>query len=227
MHFEKTDTVCNQPVELVRSAIRRVEIAQWCSAGVVSRDLEMSPDDSRALMLSLQRAGYLHVYQTPPLPAGHDGEWLPGEDDDPLFLLWHITNLGLTLAHAKIGDPLDRAQAEQLLSEALVRAKSVAVDPSRTHDIEQVLLCGSLLDADKESFGDVDLIVEARQRGTVDGSATWNLEQLVAGGEERLQVMVFDQTSDCYPIPQAAARRVIYPDGEGPDAHATTSPEGP
>lgn len=69
-------------------------------------------------LLEPEGEGYLDKPYLGPLPEGHDGEWLPGEEsaDQPL-LLWHLSYpKGKGLAKARVGPPVSRPVAEGLVA---------------------------------------------------------------------------------------------------------------
>jgi hypothetical protein len=159
------DQICGFPAVQAGYAARTVDALQWCSAGVLAPELQVSPPEARALLLAMEGAGYL-TRHTGPLADRLDGAWLPGEEDgtEPL-LLWHLTSLdGTQIAKAHIGSPISRATAGALLDGVLDRVRAVNRDPRSTHIIESVTLYGSLADPSRREVTDVDLIAFTRQR---------------------------------------------------------------
>jgi hypothetical protein len=201
---------------------------------VLARELQVSPQEARALLLALESGGYLTRY-TGQLAAGHKGAWLPEEEDatEPL-LLWHVTSMkGMQLAKAHTGFAMSRATAEALLDGLLGRVRLVNCDPRATHVVESVALYGSLVDPDLEEVTDVDLIVLTRRRqgganGTSDGDTSgsvprWPSEEqvcteraalrtLLAEGHDRLDIEVVDERSDDrWPLPPGATWKRTFP----------------
>jgi len=228
------EQICGFPAVQAGYAARTVDAWQWCSAGVLARKLQVSPQEARALLLALESGGYLTRY-TGRLAAGHAGAWLPEEEDatEPL-LLWHVTSLkGMQLAKAHIDSAMPRAAAEALLDGLLGRVRIVNRDPHATHVVESVALYGSLVDPDREEVTDVDLIVLTRRRqrgalGTPDGDTSggvprWPSEEqvrteraalrtLLAEGHDRLDIEVVDERSDSrWPLPPGANWKRVFP----------------
>jgi hypothetical protein len=214
------EEICGFPAVQAGYAARTVDAWQWCSAGVVARELQVSWQEARALLVALEGGGYL-MRHTGQLAAGHDGEWLPEEEEgtEPL-LLWHLTNLdGMQLAKAHVGSAMSRATAEVLLDGFLGRVRTVNRDPCATHVVESVELYGSFVEPDREEVADIDLRVVTRRRqfGTDRTSAEsdcssasapqWPTEEqvqseraamrtLLAAGHDRLDIEVVDELSD-------------------------------
>ncbi|HEY5987145.1 MAG TPA: hypothetical protein VIV12_12335, partial [Streptosporangiaceae bacterium] len=95
---------CGVPVTVAQEAVRIVESVQWCSAGVLARELRIETAASRSLLEALESDGHLMRYPRM-LPSGYDGAWLPEEEtsEEPL-ILWHLRHPeGKALAKARIG----------------------------------------------------------------------------------------------------------------------------
>ena len=232
------DEICGFPAVRAGYAARTVDARQWCSAGVVARELRISLPEARALLLAMEGGGYLTRY-TGLLPDGHDGAWLDGEEDgaEPL-VLWHLTSPdGMQLAKAHTGSPLSRAVAEALLEGFLDRVRTVNRDPRATHVIDSVLLYGSLAEPDRQEVTDVDLIVYTRRwrrcaignrpagasgRASA-GAPRWPWEEqvlteraalhtLLGAGHDRLDIAVVDELSDDQsPLPPGSTQKGVFP----------------
>jgi hypothetical protein len=238
MLLKQGDEICGFPAIQAGYAARTVDAWQWCSVGVLARELQISPSEARALLLAMERGGYL-IRHTGLLPDGHDGAWLVGEEGgaEPL-VLWHLTSPdGIQLAKAHIGPPMSRPVAEALLEDFLNRVRAVDRDPHSTHIIESVSLYGSLTDPERCEVTDVDLIVYSRRRradgadggssgATGSGSASipeWPSEEqvlteraalhtLLGAGNDRLDIAVVDELSDNQsPLPPGAIPKCVFP----------------
>jgi len=234
--LKRGEQVCGLAAVQAGYAARTVDAWQWCSAGVLARELKVSQQEARAVLMALEGGGYLTRY-TGQLPAGHDGAWLPEEEEgtEPL-LLWHLTSPdGMQLAKAHIGSAMSRATAEALLDGLLSRVRIVNRDPRATHVVDSVALYGSLVDPDRKEVTDVDLIVFTRRRqrganGTSDASGgsfasapLWDSEEqvltertalrtLLAAGHDRLDIEVVDEQSDNWsPLPPGAIWKRVFP----------------
>jgi hypothetical protein len=226
------EEICGFPAIQAGYAARVIDAWQWCSAGVLAQELQISQHEARALLLALEAGGYL-TRHTGQLAADHDGAWLPEEEDgsEPL-LLWHLTSPdGMQLAKAHVGSPMSRAAAEALLDGLLDRVRTVNRDPCATHVVESVVLYGSLVDPDREEVTDVDSIVFTRRRQRGANSSTLEpvdspgqpsegqapteraaLRTLLAAGRGRLDIEVVDELSDKWsPLPPGATWKRVFP----------------
>jgi hypothetical protein len=131
------------------------------------------------------------------------------------MVLWHVTDLGRRLAKAPIGEPLTRAEADQLLADILERCETINRNPRSSHEIDSVTLYGSLCDPLASEIGDVDVAVVARRRDRIDlanPSPRIQLERMLRANNERADVVVTDESwSEGTVIPDGALRRVVYP----------------
>jgi hypothetical protein len=238
MLFAPGDQFCGVPAEMARQAARVIESVQWCSAGVLARELAIGLPASRRLLRALEDDGRVARYDGM-LPPGHDGAWLPGEEtgEEPL-MLWHLRYPeGKALAKARIGPAVSRSQAEDLLADVLARVRVLNDDPAGSHIVEHATLIGSLTDPARHEVGDVDLIVYARRRchgvpppgtggehgltdmaglgarlsGDEAAGLRMSLEALLRAGDERLDVSVVDESSDNpRPVPSGAVEREVF-----------------
>lgn len=238
MLFAPEDQVCGVPAAVAREAVRIVESVQWCSAGVLARELRIDITASRCLLQALESDGRLTRYPGM-LPSGHDGAWLPGEEasEEPL-VLWHLRYPdGKALAKARIGPAVTRSVAESLLAGFLDRVRAANNDPAGSHVIERVTLFGSLTDPGRQEVGDIDLLVYARRRTrgaspqeardepassgagkrgrwlSQDGAAglRMGLEGLLRAGDERIDASVIDESSDDpRPLPDGAVEIEVF-----------------
>jgi hypothetical protein len=90
MMSAQDDEICGVPVAVAPEAVRIVEPLQWCSVGVPARELRIDLASSRSLLQALEFDGRLTRFSGM-LPPGHDGAWLPEEEDceEPL-VIWHL-----------------------------------------------------------------------------------------------------------------------------------------
>ena len=238
MLFAPEDQVYGVPAAVAREAVRIVESVQWCSAGVLARELRIDITASRCLLQALESDGRLTRYPGM-LPSGHDGAWLPGEEasEEPL-VLWHLRYPeGKALAKARIGPAVPRSVAESLLAEFLDRIRSANNDPAGSHVIERVTLFGSLTDPGRRrsaistSWSTPEGAPEAparkkramsrplKGRGSVAGGCPeeeaaglrMGLEGLLRAGDERIDASVIDESSDDpRPLPDGAVEIEVF-----------------
>jgi len=211
MHYPSDHVLYGHPIALVRDVARRIDAAQWCSVGIISRDLLVPIGDARSLLQYFCDEEFASVYYGV-LPASHQGEWLPEEEGESMRL-FHLTDEGKRLAKAKIGPPLSRGEVNQLIDVAMNRIRAVLANDRAAHRINRVLLCGSVLDPDAVEFGDVDLVVEAERSDRAQKHLDASLEALISNGNDRLDVMVFDKRFDVCPVKEGIPIRQLYPEG--------------
>jgi hypothetical protein len=250
MRLSEGDVVCGVTAAVARAAVRAVEEAQYCSAGALARRLGMDAAACRSLLEALQADGYLDQPYRGPLPEGYRGEWLPGEEsgDEPL-LLWHLSYpRGKSLAKARIGPPVPRPVAKRLVGDVLARVIEVNSDPASTHVITRVALFGSMTDPTRELVSDVDLAVWADRRSDaplgagpgllLTGEARcvaedlaardrFELEALLAAGDERIDVSVVDRWSEITSaVPSGATEIELFPNPAPVAGWADAAPSG-
>jgi hypothetical protein len=232
MLLKHGEQICGFPAIQAGNAARTVDAWQWCSAGVLARELQVNLQEARALLLALEGGRYL-TRHTGRLPDGQDGAWLPEEEDcsEPL-LLWHLTSPnGMQLAKAHVGSPMPRPIAEGLLGELLDRVLIVNADPCATHVIQSFVLYGSFYNPDQEEVTDVDLVAFTRRTQRGDSTALgpsdclpqWPsdeqvcteraaLRTILAAGHDRLDIEVVDERSDNpWPLPLGATWKRVFP----------------
>jgi hypothetical protein len=172
------------------------------------------------------------------LPPGYGrAAWLSEEEAREPLVLWHLRSPGgRALAKARIGSAVPRPVAESLLAQVLDRVLAVNDNFAESHIIARVTLFGSLTDPGRKEVGDVDLLVyahrrtrstesqgaggkhsapEAKQRMQLPEDEAANqrmsLEALPRAGDERLDVCVFDESSDNpRPLPDGAIEREVF-----------------
>lgn len=86
-----------------------------------------------------------------------------GEDRDSATF-YTTTISGNALGKARIGKPMTRAQAQELLDGVLRRAEAVNSTDEWLHWVEEIVLYGSFGRPGDEPVGDIDLGVRIRQR---------------------------------------------------------------
>lgn len=108
---------------------------------VLGASLELTPEQAAATAAQLIAEGYL-------------------ERDE---LGYALAEQGLRLAAASTGKPIPRATAELLLNELIERARAINQSDS-WYRVTQIELFGSLLDADRATVNDIDLLVTLTPR---------------------------------------------------------------
>jgi predicted nucleotidyltransferase len=210
MHFPEDAELYGYSIRLVQDLAQKVDRSQWCSDGVLSQYLQMDLIELKGLVDHLHSDGYLSL--SGPLPATYRHECLPEETTalEPLRL-WHVTDLGKSLAKAFIGEPLTRAEAQSLLNGTIERIRSVMNNPRATLSIETVHLCGSLLNETSTEFGDVDILIRVARSSHSEPHDAASLERMISQGNLRLDIMVFDDLIWPYPIDRNAPTNQLLP----------------
>ncbi|MEO6627477.1 MAG: hypothetical protein ABIP03_02800 [Aquihabitans sp.] len=88
----------------------------------------------------------------------------PSEVDHHRHEVWWTSVKGTQLSKARIGKPIPRAKAEQILAELIGRAVGINNDTEEVYWIDTIELFGSLADPSRATVGDVDVRVLALPR---------------------------------------------------------------
>ncbi|MGH9184321.1 MAG: hypothetical protein ACRD0U_00650 [Acidimicrobiales bacterium] len=156
------------------------------------------------------------------------------EEEDTLaqgkVIIWTTTISGSALAKAKIGKPMDRLKAHELLDGAVARAGELNASPAWLHWVDELVLYGSLAGNGDGPVGDVDLGVRLEPRFEVDelmrrqqamieadgarpssfaaiSYAEGKLMKALRGRSSRIDLV---QYGEQHPLPPGATARVVY-----------------
>jgi hypothetical protein len=156
------------------------------------------------------------------------------EEEDNLaqggVTLWTTTISGSALAKAKIGKPMDRSKARELLEGVVARADEINASPDWLHWVDELVLYGSLAQDGEGPVGDVDLGVRLearfefdelmrRQQAMIEGDdarpssfaaisyAEAKLMRALRGPSSRIDLV---QYGEQHPLPPEARARVVY-----------------
>ncbi len=77
---------------------------------------------------------------------------------------WDLSEHGLRLVADDLGPRLSRQKAEVIIEEVINRARRINSDPDRIARVKELRLFGSVLELDREDFGDVDIEAEIEIR---------------------------------------------------------------
>lgn len=218
MRYEVGSSLCGVDITLAQRTVEVVDGWGWCSVGVLASEVGLSNEASMQLIECLHSEGFLDEPHHGPLERRDHGKWLASEDLSPEeLLLWHITTRGKALVKAQIGPPITREVAEEMLEAFLQRCEAVNGASRASHFVDSVTLYGSLCDPSASEFGDVDVAVFARIRGsakTAMGRAS--LEDVLRSDNKRIDVVVIDESwTEGRAIPYGARTRRVFP--RGPD----------
>lgn len=145
MRVEKDDQIAGVPATDLRRAFRVMRDENYRRVddlhAVFRAGLGLTQEQAQAITAQLIAEGYFEQGQ----------------------LGYALTERGLRLAAASTGKPIPRAKAEQLLDELLERARAINQSDS-WHRIAQIELFGSLLDPNRATVNDIDLLVTLELR---------------------------------------------------------------
>lgn len=149
---------------------------------------------------------------------------------------WGTTLAGNALSKARIGKPMHRSKAQQLLEGLLDRVEAVNADPDGLFAVEKVEIFGSFADPTREMVGDVDahVVFDRRAEGDefirraldaadraedsgrsfkshVDRLSVAELDfyRRLRNGSPRLDIQ-FDAVGHEDPLPPGANIRIVY-----------------
>ena len=157
--------------------------------------------------------------------ADEEGDLRLGE-----LTLWTTTISGSALAKAKVGKPMDRSKANELLAGVVTRAREINASPEWLHWVVELVLYGSLAQDGDGAVGDVDLGVQLeprfefddlmhRQQALIeaDGAkpsafaaisyAEGKLMKALRGSSSRIDLV---QYGEQHPLPPGATALVVY-----------------
>jgi hypothetical protein len=150
---------------------------------------------------------------------------------DPSVVLWTTTISGNAIAKARIGSPISRVKAQQLLDGVLQRAEEVNRSTDWLHWVEAIVLYGSFATVGDGPVGDVDVGVDlglrlppeeylerqrkmiqrdsARCRDIVEamGYAETKLLRHLRGRSSRVDLVMHNVQ---HPLPPGAIHRVVF-----------------
>lgn len=130
------------------------------SLGELAGLLDASTTQARILVARLEQEGYVRRVEPGAgrnLIYTHD-EVRSGRQPEDLAY-WETTVKGIALAKARIGRPMPRQKARELLEGLIARAVAVNADGRSLFTIERVEVFGSFADPERDEVGDVDVRV--------------------------------------------------------------------
>ena len=157
MKINPADTVAGVAIMKVRDFLRKEPHDAW-TLDYVARALEISLAVARDIVQELEGNGFL-VSKT-------RGEWredhvaVQGADRDLDARAWSTTIKGNALGMASAAPSVKRSTAERVLKEFLDRVDELVNRDEYLYTVERVVLFGSMLDPDRLTVNDIDLVVE-------------------------------------------------------------------
>jgi predicted nucleotidyltransferase len=158
MLIQRDQTIAERPAVQVRGWMRDLQREAWSLAAFAERheltlpEAEHAMDELIALDLvrSAERGGTFRIGAT--------------EELGELPTLYTTTISGNALAKARIGSPMPRSKAQELLAELIARVDAVNNSDEWLHWVTEVQLYGSLARPQTEQVGDIDVAVRLQQR---------------------------------------------------------------
>lgn len=167
MLISREGEIAGLPAVQARALMRAVR-DYAASLGEIAQLLGSSPGAARAIVQRFEDQGYL--CQVEPFERRnvvYDPDEVPPGGTYQDLEYWGTTIAGNGLAKARIGKPMPRQKAAQLLDELLGRAATVNADDDSLFSVEWIEVFGSFADPDRQHVGDVDARVVFDRR--VDG----------------------------------------------------------
>ena len=127
--------------------------------GVIGELVGVSDEDARTILQRLVSEGY--VYRADPALRLR-GAWFRSdeartESKEESLTLWGTTITGNALSKARIGKPMGRRTAQELLDGLIARSAAINEDPSNAFTIERIEIFGSFVGPSRSEIGDVDV----------------------------------------------------------------------
>lgn len=207
------------------------------SLGELALLLDTSAEEARRIVQRLEEHGY--VCRVEPFTRCNilftSDEVPPGTNADDLEY-WGTTVTGNALSKARIGRPMSREKAAQLLDGLIVRAAAVNADHDSLFTVERIELFGSFADPGRREVGDVDVRLlfdrrvdgdefirqglaaadEAEENGRRFNSHVERLgfverefQRFLRGRSPRLDIQ-FDAVGHESPLPDGVVTQVVY-----------------
>jgi hypothetical protein len=230
MLIARDQEIAGIPAPRARDLMRTIRECRL-TIGAVAEAMDMSHEEARDLIGRLADAGFVCC-------VGH-GErrhalYLDGETDADAC--WGTTLAGNALSKARIGKPMPRRMAQELLDGLLERVAAVNADPDGLFTVERVEVFGSFTDSTRDLVGDIDVHLLFDRR--VDGDefirralnaaaraedagrrfnshidrlsfAELDLYRALPNGSPRLDIQ-FDAIGHEAPLPAGASTQVVY-----------------
>jgi hypothetical protein len=171
----------------VRALLRRLNQDFW-TVETAARVLKVPVEQARRTVYSLRRLGYVEVVS----------QQRPGT--------WRNTMAGNALANATAAAPISRTQAHRLLTDFLVRVKSLNSDKSQLFRVGKVVVFGSYLSG-QQWLNDVDLAIRLDRRP--EFAECWPEAVLARAEAEEKRGRRFRGFLDGLAWPEADAKRYL------------------
>lgn len=158
MKINSADTVAGLPIIKVRDFLRKEPHDAW-TLDYVSDALEVSPAVAKDVVQELEANGFL-VGKTRAQWHGEHVAVQGADRDDVEALAWATTVKGNALGMASAAPSVKRSTAERVLEEFLGRVNELVDRDEYLYRVKRVVLFGSMLDLNRQTVNDIDLVVE-------------------------------------------------------------------
>lgn len=159
MLITRDQRIANRPAVEVREMMKTLYHASH-SVNALAEKFELDEAEGKVLINDLVKEGLIEISTSP----GSDEVVAKFEADAPDVVLWRPTISGVALAKARVGVPMSRQNAQELLDGVLSRADEVNASDDWLHWVVEILLYGSFAADADGPVGDIDLAVSLSRR---------------------------------------------------------------
>jgi predicted nucleotidyltransferase len=180
MLIQRDQEIAGMPAVEARALMREI---RECAVTVeaIAELLGIEPSEAANVVMRLADAGKMCRVD----PFERSRTWhAESEADSPDDSLeyWGTTIAGNALAKARIGKPIPRAKAQELLDGLVDRARAINADPASPFLVARIAVFGSFVDETRSEVGDVDVHLVFERR--VDGDRYGELAEQAATAAE-------------------------------------------
>jgi len=238
MLIARDQQIAGLPAVSARELMRAIRDHAVC-VGVIGELVGVSDEDAGTILQRLVSEGF--VCRTDPTLRLR-GAWLRSDEartgpEKVSLMLWGTTIAGNALSKARIGKPMRRRRAQELLDGLIARSVAINEDPRSAFTIERIEIFGSFADPSRSEVGDVDVHLlfdrrvdghrfvamamaaanAAEESGRRFGSHIQRLTYLekefrrqVQGGSPRLDIQFDAVGHDGNRLPEGVITRLVY-----------------
>jgi predicted nucleotidyltransferase len=192
----RDQVIANRPAVEVRDALKRLRFFDFSILGA-ARELRYSPAEAQSFVEDLVAEGFIGVGR-----QQHAEIALGADEDYAAVSLYGLTLAGYQLARARIGNPITRAKAQQLLDGVIQRVQAVNANDDWLYWVDELVLFGSFSRDGSEPVGDVDLAIDLRPRQMTDAEWARRVEEIAARDNVRLATSA---ARDAFPFKRVSA----------------------
>lgn len=226
MLIRRDQFIVDRPAVEVREMMRVLRRDPH-SALAFARHFELEPSEAHGLLDAFVSEGLIEQAERGGRVFFVDGEAATSAG----VVLWSTTIAGTALAKARIGTPMPRRKAQELLDGVVERAVGINGSEAWLHWVSEVVLYGSFASEGEGPVGDIDVAVrlqqrfeddeyDRRQRAMIETDDAYPANALayfayaqqkvvrhLRGRSPKVDLVEFD---DRQPLPPGATSRVVY-----------------